>query len=130
MLLQLPWSQLLAHICTAHAHGMHERCVSQVFTTKQWAAMIVYAYPFFPCLEQWLDTFSSQHSAPSSKDVLMSAREHPLEAEWAALDDYIVHITQTYRPDYVPVQRSFAPPPSHRVPRAALPPVSLHDMLL
>lgn len=92
--------------------------------------MIVHAYPYFPSLERWLEMLARQHNEPDSRVVLAAAEANPLVAEWAALDDYMVHITQAYCPDYVPVPRCQLPPVTQQLPRAAFPPVSLHDMLL
>jgi len=77
----------------------------QVFTTEQWATMIVHCYPFYPSLESVFDALAAACLEPTVQDILATASMIPMTEEMKLLDDYIVYITDWYHHEYVPVPR-------------------------
>lgn len=76
-----------------------------VFTTEQWAAMIGHCYPFYPLLESVFDALAAACLEPTVQDILASASTIPMTEEMQLFDDYIVHITDWYHHEYIPVPR-------------------------
>ena len=106
----------------------------QVFSTKQWATMIVHSYPFFPALESALESIAAARNEPSIPEILSAARTHPMTDDLLALDDYISLVTSCYRHEYVPVSRvaagSSAPVRRSEVLPFGKTEVRLRDMML
>ncbi len=78
----------------------------QVFTTEQWATMIVHCYPFYPSLESVFDALAAACLEPTVQDILATAPMIPMTEEMELFDDYIVYITDWYRHEYVPVPKA------------------------
>ena len=77
----------------------------QVFTTEQWATMIVHCYPSYPSLESVFDALAAACLEPTVQGILASASMIPMTEEMKLFDDYIVYITDWYHHEYVPVPR-------------------------
>ena len=108
--------------------------VLQIFSTEQWATMIVHSYPFFPALESALESTAAARNEPGMQEILSAARTHPMTDDLLALDDYISFVTSCYRHEYVPVFRftagSSAPVHSTEALPSRKPEVRLRDMML
>jgi len=109
----------------------------QVFSTQQWATMIVHSYPFFPSLETFLDSIGDRHNEPSLQQILTTAPAFPMTQEMVALDEYVRFVCDAYRHDSVPVPRAatgtlscFSQPASAGSSSPAKPSASLRDMML
>ncbi|KAL0033744.1 hypothetical protein WJX77_003466 [Trebouxia sp. C0004] len=111
-------------VCAAMRRG--------VFSTQQWATMIVHSYPFFPSLESFLDSIGARHNEPSLQQILTAAPAFPMTQEMIALDEYVRFVCDSYRHDSVAVPRaatgtlSFVSQPAS----PAKPSASLRDMML
>jgi len=77
----------------------------QVFSTEQWATMIVHCYPFYPSLESVFDALAAACLEPTVQNILATASMIPMTEEMKLFDDYIVYITDWYHHEYVPVPR-------------------------
>jgi hypothetical protein len=111
--------------------------LTQVFSTQQWATMIVHSYPFFPSLETFLDSIGARHNEPSLQQILTTAPASPMTQEMIALDEYVRFVCDGYRHDSVPVPRAatgtlscFSQPASAGSSSLAKPSASLRDMML
>jgi len=109
----------------------------QVFSTQQWATMIVHSYPFFPSLETFLDSIGARHNEPSLQQILTTAPAFPMTQEMIALDEYVRFVCDGYQHDSVPVPRAatgtlscFSQPASAGSSSIAKPSASLRDMML
>ena len=96
-----------------------------MLTTKQWALVIVHAYPYLPTVEQCLEAFAEfGNSSVSKADLLKAAETDSMEPAWQALQEYIEFIGQQNSHDYLPLSscpafKSNAQPGS--VSRASMP---------
>lgn len=61
----------------------------QVFSSQQWATMIVHSYPFFPSLETFLENIGARHNEPSLQQILAAAPAFPMRQEMIALGEYV-----------------------------------------
>lgn len=121
--------QVYIKVCAAMRRG--------VFSTQQWATMIVHSYPFFPSLETFLDSIGARHKEPSLQQILTTAPAFPMTQEMIALDEYVRFVCDGYRHAYVPVPRAatgtlscFSRPASAGSSSPANTSASLRDMML
>ncbi len=77
-------------------------CLLQVFSTKQWAATIVHAYPYMPDIENALEAIAKASGNPPKDAVLNDRIMGNMAAEWDALQEYLEHITTMDTHAYVP----------------------------
>ncbi len=68
-------------------------CLLQVFSTKQWAATIVHAYPYMPDIENALEAIAKASGNPPKDAVLDDRMMGNMVAEWDALQEYLEHIS-------------------------------------
>ena len=66
-----------------------ELLLLQVLTTKQWAIIIVHAYPYLPTVEDSLAAFAEKVKGPSKQAIIKAAETEDMEAEWQALQEFI-----------------------------------------
>ena len=76
----------------------------QVCTTKQWAVFIMHAYPFFPGVEQCLESIVAGRGETSMQEIIAGAQSQPMTAEWKALDSYLCNI-KPHTHDYEQIPR-------------------------
>lgn len=77
-------------------------CLVQVFSTKQWAATVVHAYPYMPDIENALEAIARASGNPPKDAVLNDRMLGSMAAEWDALQEYLEHITTMDTHAYVP----------------------------
>jgi len=73
-----------------------------LFSTKQWAATIVHAYPYMPDVEDVLEATAKASGNISKDAVLDDCMMGSMAAEWDALQEYLEHITVKDMHAYVP----------------------------
>ena len=97
----------------------------QILSTKQWALIIVHAYPYLPTVELQLEAFAQYGKTSMTKaDILKAAETDSMESGWHALQEYIELIGQENSHDYLPLSscaafKSKVQPASF--PRSAMP---------
>ena len=74
----------------------------QVYTTKQWAIVVVQSYPYLPVLETHLETMALDRGEPSRAELLGIATGNYMAAEWRHLNKYLEVIASTKSHDYIP----------------------------
>ena len=76
----------------------------QVFSTKQWATVIVHAYPYIPDVENALEAVAKANGQPSKHSILIDRS--------MGLESYLELLAKQTTHDYVPlsVQPVFAQP--------------------
>ena len=81
-------------------------CTLQVLTTKQWATLIVHAYPYMPDIESALESVAKSAGQPPKK-VLMSDRSlGNMAAEWEGLEEYLEVVAKNRTHNYTPLSVS------------------------
>ena len=75
----------------------------QVYTTKQWAIMIVQSYPYLPTLEFHFETIAAERGEPSRAELLAHAQTNTMAAEWRHLNKYLEVIASSKTHDYIPL---------------------------
>ncbi|DBA78429.1 TPA: hypothetical protein ACH3X2_007923 [Trebouxia sp. C0005] len=73
-----------------------------VFSTNQWAATIVHAYPYMPDIENVLEAIAKASGNPPKDAVLDDRMMGNMAAEWDALQEYLERITTMDTHAYVP----------------------------
>lgn len=81
---------------------------AQVLTTRQWAAIIVHAYPYLVTVESSLEAFASHKGRQPKSVILKAAQTDNMESEWLALQEYIELISQENPHDYLPLSKCSA----------------------
>ncbi|KAA6422014.1 MAG: hypothetical protein FRX49_08032 [Trebouxia sp. A1-2] len=79
-----------------------------VLTTRQWAAIIVHAYPYLVTVESSLEAFASHKGRQPKSVILKAAQTDNMESEWLALQEYIELISQENPHDYLPLSKCSA----------------------
>ena len=82
---------------------VHSLLMPQVYTTKQWAIMIVQSYPHLPTLEFHFETMASERGEPSRAELLANAQTNTMAAEWRHLNKYLEVIASSKTHDYIPL---------------------------
>ncbi len=82
---------------------VHSLLMLQVYTTKQWAIMIVQSYPYLPTLEFHFETMASERGEPSRAELLANAQTNTMAAEWRHLNKYLEVIASSKTHDYIPL---------------------------
>ena len=77
--------------------------VVQVFTTKQWAVLMVQSYPYLGVMETHLEVVAAERGEASRADLLASAQTNTLAAEWRHLNNYLELIASKNSHDYIPL---------------------------
>ena len=75
----------------------------QVFTTKQWAVLMVQSYPYLGVMETHMEVVAAERGFASRADLLASARTNTLAAEWRQLNNYLELIASRNCHDYIPL---------------------------
>ena len=80
----------------------------QILSTKQWARIIVHAYPYLPTVEQSLQAFAefeTSKSFMSTTDILKAAETDSMETAWQALQlqEYIELNGEKNTHNYLPL---------------------------
>ena len=75
----------------------------QVFTTKQWAILMVQSYPYLGIMETHLEVVAAERGEASRADLLASAQTNTLAAEWRHLNNYLEVIASTNSHEYIPL---------------------------
>ena len=75
----------------------------QVYTTKQWAILMVQSYPYLPIMETHLEVVAADRGEPSRADLLASAQTNTLAAEWRHLNNYLEIIASKNSHDFIPL---------------------------
>lgn len=110
----LPGSTQVSHLAARLAKNAEEdyrvyhRCGAAgrrgILSTKQWALIIVHAYPYLPTVEQSLQAFAEFGKSSMSKaDILKAAETDSMETAWQALQEYIELIGQQNSHEYLPL---------------------------
>lgn len=79
-------------------HGMP----MQVYTTKQWAILMVQSYPYLGVMETHLEVMAADRGEPSRAELLASSQPNTLAAEWRHLNNYLESIASKNSHDYIP----------------------------
>lgn len=79
-----------------------------VLTTRQWASVIVHAYPYLMTLESSLEAFASQKGMAPKSAIVRAAQTDDMESDWLALQEYIELISQEKPHDYLPLSKCSA----------------------
>lgn len=77
--------------------------VVQVYTTKQWAVLMVQSYPYLAVMETHLEVVAAERGEASRADLLASAQTNTLAAEWRHLNNYLEIIASRNSHDYIPL---------------------------
>ena len=77
--------------------------LAQVLTPRQWAAMIVHAYPYLMTLESTSEAFASQRGMQPKSAIVEAAQTDDMESDWLALQEYTELISQEKSHDYLPL---------------------------
>jgi len=77
--------------------------LAQVLTTRQWALIIVHAYPYLMTVESSLEAFASHRGMQPKSVLLKAAQTDDMESEWLALQEYIELIGQENPHEYLPL---------------------------
>jgi len=80
----------------------------QVLTTRQWAAMIVHAYPYLITVEESLEASAKHKGRQPKLAILKAAQTDNMESDWLALQEYIELISQENPHDYLPLSKCSA----------------------
>ena len=84
---------------------MQPPTLAQVMTTRQWASVIVHAYPYLMTLESSLEAFASQKGMQPKSAIVKTAQTDDTEFDWLALQEYIELISQEKPHDYLPLSK-------------------------
>lgn len=76
--------------------------MSQVFSTRQHAVVIVYGYPYVFSSEVFLEHLASVNDELQTTEMLQLASTFCLTKAWADLDDYVQLVAASILHDYVP----------------------------
>lgn len=82
--------------------------LAQVMTTRQWAAMIVHAYPYLMTLGASSEAFASHRGMQAKSDIVEAAQTDEMESDWLASQKYIELISQEKSHDYLPLSKCSA----------------------
>jgi len=82
--------------------------LAQVLTTRQWALVIVHAYPYLMTVESSLEAFASHRGMQPKSVLLKAAQTDDMESDWLALQEYIELISQENPHDYLPLSKCSA----------------------
>lgn len=74
-----------------------------VYTTKQWAIMIVQSYPYLPTLEFHFEIIAAERGEPSRAELVANAQTNTMAAEWRHLNKYLEVIASSKTHDYIPL---------------------------
>jgi len=77
--------------------------LAQVLTTRQWASVIVHAYPYLMTVESSLEAFASHKGMQPKSAILKEAQTDNMESDWLALQEYIELISQENPHEYLPL---------------------------
>ena len=80
----------------------------QILSRMQAAVWIVHLYPYIPVLEDVLEALAVARLEPSKEDLMVSASEDPLAAEWGEFEEYVEGVIAQQPSCYVPVPRQAA----------------------
>ena len=83
-----------------------------MLSTKQWATVIVQAYPYIPDVENALEAVAKANGQPSKHSILIDRSMGSMAAQWEGLESYLELLAKQTTHDYVPlsVQPVFAQP--------------------
>ena len=82
--------------------------LAQVLTTRQWASIIVHAYPYLMTVESSLEAFASHRGMQPKSVILKAAQTDDMESDWLALQEYTELISQEKSHDYLPLSKCSA----------------------
>ena len=88
----------------------HSHAVLQVYTTRQWAIMVVQSYPYLPILETHLETMAADRGEPSKAKLLAIASGNYMAAEWRHLNKYLEVTASAKSHDYIPFSDGLVQP--------------------
>ena len=80
----------------------------QVLTTRQWAAMIVHAYPYLITVEESLEACAKHKGRQPKLAILKAAQTDNMESDWLALQEYIELISHKNPHDHLPLPKCSA----------------------
>ena len=86
-----------------HVNHAMSVCLTQVFTTKQWAILMVQSYPYLAVMETHLEVIAAQRGEPCRADLLASAQTNTMAAEWRHLNNYLEIIASRTSHEYIPL---------------------------
>ncbi|KAL3139121.1 hypothetical protein ABBQ32_005913 [Trebouxia sp. C0010 RCD-2024] len=86
-----------------------------VYTTKQWAILMVQSYPYLGVMETHLEVMAADRGEPSRAELLASAQTNTLAAEWRHLNNYLEGIASKNSHDYIPFAMSQQVQPAQSV---------------
>lgn len=81
--------------------------VLQIHTPQQWAAGIVYYYPYIPRHKRWPEILAAQEGEPSIQQLMTdeSLTDAQHAANWDMLVDYLSNLTIEQKAYHVPLPR-------------------------
>lgn len=87
----------------------------QVYTTKQWAILMVQSYPYLGVMETHLEVMAADRGEPTRGELLAAAQTNTLAAEWRHLNNYLESIASKNSHDYIPFAMSQQVQPAQSV---------------
>ena len=74
-----------------------------MLSNVQVAELWVHAYPYVTSVEVMLEVLAAQRGAPSKGDLVASARQQPMAAEWRRFVAYSEVVRTLSSPDHLPL---------------------------
>ena len=81
-------------------------CTLQVLTTKQWATLIVHAYPYMPDIESAFESVAKSAGQPPKKALMSDCSLGNMAAEWEGLEEYLEVVAKHDTHNYIPLSVS------------------------